>query len=147
MYLRFAAWVQEHLAAAEERLRSAKLEAALAEHQAEVEAVVSQMREGGASEHDITMYEVQEHVAVVEEAEMGAAEVKRSLHRRVKPGPVCLCCCRDFPPVLSPMRAGEVRQRARPGGLPIHRHRKFVPRVRSVIAAQVFLVRCLADLL
>ena len=96
-------------------------------------------------EHAIAMYEVQEHVAVVEEAEMGAAEVKRSLHRRVEPGPVCLCCCRDFPPVLSPMRAGEVRQRARPGGLPIHRHHKFVPRVWSVIAAQDFLVRCLAD--
>ena len=93
--------MQEYLAVAEERLRSVKLEAALAEHQAEVEAVVSQMREGGASEHDIAMYEGQEHVAVVEEAEMGAAEVKRSLHRRVKPGPVCLCCCRDFPPVLS----------------------------------------------
>jgi len=80
--------VQEHLAVAEERLRSAKLEAVLAEHQAKVEAVVSQMREGGASEHDITMYEAEQ---AVEEAKMGAAEVKRSLHRRVKPGPVCLC--------------------------------------------------------
>ena len=62
LYLRFAAWVQEHLAAAEERLRSAKLEAALAEHQAKVEAVVSQMRDGGASEHDITMYEAEQAV-------------------------------------------------------------------------------------
>ena len=61
--------MQEYLATAEERLRSAKLEAALAEHQAEVEAVVSQMREGGASEHDITMYEAEQ---AVEEA----AEVK-----------------------------------------------------------------------
>ena len=69
--------MQEYLAVAEERLRSAKLEAALAEHQAEVEAVVSQMREGGASEHDITMYEAEQ---AVEEA----AEVKRSLHRRVR---------------------------------------------------------------
>ena len=80
--------MQEYLAVAEERLRSVKLEAALAEHQAEVEAVVSQMREGGASEHDITIYEAEQ---AVEETKMGTAEVKRSLHRRVKPGPVCLC--------------------------------------------------------
>ena len=90
--------MQEYLAVAEERLRSVKLEAALAEHVAEGEAVVAEMREGGASEHAIAVYEAEQ---AVEEAKMGAAEVKRSLHRRVKPGPVCLCCCRDFPPVLS----------------------------------------------
>ena len=79
MYLRFAAWVQEYLAAAEERLRSARLKAVLAKHQAEVEAVVSQMREGGASEHDITMYEAEQ---AVEEAKIeGSAEVLvASLH-------------------------------------------------------------------
>ena len=59
--------MQEYLAVAEERLRSAKLEAALAEHQAEVEAVVSQMREGGASEHAIAVYEAEQ---AVEEAKM-----------------------------------------------------------------------------
>ena len=64
--------MQEYLAVAEERLRSVKLEAALAEHQAEVEAVVSQMREGGASEHAIAVYEAEQ---AVEEAKMGAAEV------------------------------------------------------------------------
>ena len=65
--------MQEYLAVAEERLRSVKLEAALAEHQAEVEAVVSQMREGGASEHAIAVYEAEQ---AVEEAKMGAAEVR-----------------------------------------------------------------------
>ena len=104
LYLRFAAWVQEHLAVAEERLRSAKIAAALAEHQAEVEAVVSQMREGGASEHDITIYEAEQ---AVEETKMGTAEVKRSLHRRVKPGLTCLCCCRDLLPAGTESSVGS----------------------------------------
>ena len=53
-----------------------------------MEAEIAEMREGGASELAIAVYEAEQ---AVEEAKMGAAEVKRSLHRRVKPGPVCLC--------------------------------------------------------
>ena len=70
-------WVQEKLAAAEEHLWNTRLEAALDEHRAKVAAGVSQMREGGASDHEIAVYEAEQ---AVEEA----AEVKRSLHRRVR---------------------------------------------------------------
>ena len=54
--------VQEELAAAEERLRSARLEAALAEHGAKVAAGVSQMREGGASDLKIAVYKAEQAV-------------------------------------------------------------------------------------
>ena len=79
LYLRFAAWAQAYLAAAEERLRSARLEAVLAEHQAEVEAVVSQMREGGASEHDIAVLEAEQ---VVVEAKMETAKIEAKMEVR-----------------------------------------------------------------
>ena len=62
-------WVQEKLAAAEEHLRDVRLEAALDEHRAEVEAVVSQMREGGASDLEIAVYEAEQ---AVEEAKIEA---------------------------------------------------------------------------
>ena len=74
LYLRFGAWVQEDLAGAEERLRSAKLAAALAEHVAKVAGVVVEMREGGASEHAIAVYEAEQ---ALEEAKMGTAEVRK----------------------------------------------------------------------
>jgi len=61
--------VQKKLAAAEERLRSARLEAALAEHVAKVAAGVSQMREGGALEHAIAVYEAEQ---ALEEAKIEA---------------------------------------------------------------------------
>ena len=61
--------VQEKLAAAEERLRSARLEAALAEHGAKVAASVSRMREGGASDLEIALYEAEQ---AVEEAKIEA---------------------------------------------------------------------------
>ena len=61
--------MQEELATAEERLRSARLEAALDEHGAKVAAGVSQMREGGASEHAIAVYEAEQ---AVEEAKIEA---------------------------------------------------------------------------
>ena len=66
--------MQEDLAGAEERLRSAKIAAALAEHVAKVAGVVVEMREGGASEHAIAVYEAEQ---VVEEAKMGTAEVRK----------------------------------------------------------------------
>ena len=75
--------MQEYLAAAEERLRSARLKAVLAKHQAEVEAVVSQMREGGASDLEIAVYEAEQ---AVEEAKIeGSVELQvrvAALHSR-----------------------------------------------------------------
>eukprot|EP01045_Picozoa_sp_COSAG04_P029365 COSAG04_NODE_4804_length_1884_cov_1.783436_2_plen_100_part_00 len=61
--------MQGELATAEERLRSARLEAALAEHGTKVAAGVSRMREGGESEHDIAVYEAEQ---AVEEAKIEA---------------------------------------------------------------------------
>ena len=72
-------WVQEKLAAAEEHLWNTRLEAALDEHRAKVAAGVSQMREGGASDLDIAVYEAEQ---AVEEAKIeSSAEVQvASLH-------------------------------------------------------------------
>ena len=72
-------WVQEMLAAAEEHLRNARLEVALEKHRTKVAARVSQMRDGGASEHAIAVYEAEQ---AVEEAKIeGSAEVQvASLH-------------------------------------------------------------------
>ena len=62
-------WVQEKLAAAEEHLWNTRLEAALDEHRAKVAAGVSQMREGGASDLEIAVYEAEQ---AVEEAKIEA---------------------------------------------------------------------------
>ena len=59
------------LAAAEKRLRSAKVAAAVAE-----------MRVGGASEHAIAVYEAEK---AVEEAKLETAEVTLTVPCRVKP--------------------------------------------------------------
>ena len=61
--------VQEKLAAAEEHLWNTRLEAALDEHRAKVAAGVSQMREGGASDLEIAVYEAEQ---AVEEAKIEA---------------------------------------------------------------------------
>ena len=70
--------MQEELATAEERLRSARLEAALDEHGAKVAAGVSRLREGGASDLEIAVYEAEQ---AGEEAKIDAsAEVQVAPH-------------------------------------------------------------------
>ena len=71
-------WVQEKIAAAEERLWNARLEAALDQHEAKVAAGVSQMREGGASDLEIAVYEAEQ---AVDEAKIeSSAEVQVASH-------------------------------------------------------------------
>ncbi len=71
--------MQEYLAAAEERLRSAKLEAALAEQVAKMEAELAEMREGVASEHDIAVLEAEQAIV---EAQMETAKIEAKMEVR-----------------------------------------------------------------
>ena len=70
------------LAAAEEHLRNARLEVALEKHRTKVAARVSQMRDGGASDLEIAVYEAEQ---AVEEAKIEAC-LARPQVRSTLPG-------------------------------------------------------------